>query len=751
MAVAVAVGLCAVVIVPVCAVRLCACGQRAECHGFAELAAALVVAPLRQRQAAVAAGARHFGVFDQPGEAAAAVIYQRRQQIHHIHAARGAGQALAGLRGEVPLAVALPGGNGNDIVADAAARKGRQLHRTGAGGDPQHIAELDAQALGGGQADFGPALPGYGGDGIGNLLQQRQRRARAIAQQRVGEGEQGEIAAAREVGLNGGDVGAVEAQRCGARAFVNSAALQGGAPVCAGPLLLQPGEEIAAGQLRLGLLAQGAANAEQRIAQVPRVVQRAQRGLHQPAQAGARADIAPGFQGRGGGQHQIGQGGGLIGGAGEAHQHSHPRKGGFEAQRLGQGVSGVGIVHQQQVHAPLLHGLHQLQQRLEAGPAAGAALGDGDLHARADGADDLVQQQHGGVGVYGAAAGDGCAGGQRHRRPGLGQGAAEPGDVCRRNAAGLGRRRHPRRGQRAVQQAEAQSAARAALNGDPGQGQGQHALAAGADGQPLVAAGGGEREPRAGIDQPRAAPRLGRNVAGRRPLPLVLHRRGAGVEHLRAEIQHQVGRFDVEEGLAADAEDALAGGQQHLAAERLVDGAPAQAGGLCEAVQQAAGRIAGIAPQQMGAGGVAAQRLGHLRQRLVPADGAQRAAGGIPLHGAVEAVRREAALNGGLGPGAEPPLVDRMLRVALQLDGAALPRLHMQAAAHGALGAGGGVDDGVARRDLLGLHHIGNQLLHMVGAAGGGSGASAGAGQLEEIAAVEFGHLGFRLSVSNGR
>ena len=55
--------------------------------------------------------------------------------------------------------------------------------------------------------------------------------------------------------------------------------------------------------------------------------------------------------------------------------------------------------------------------------------------------------------------------------------------------------------------------------------------------------------------------------------------------------------------------------------------------------------------------------------------------------------------------------IDGMLGISLQLDRSSLACPHVQAATRVALLAGRRVHDGQPRRDHLGLHHVGDQLL----------------------------------------
>ncbi len=107
-------------------------------------------------------------------------------------------------------------------------------------------------------------------------------------------------------------------------------------------------------------------------------------------------------------------------------------------------------------------------------------------------------------------------------------------------------------------------------------------------------------------------------------------------------------------------------------------------------------------------------RLGReLGDGVVPRN-VRHAAVGQALLGAAHTVRVVERLQPRLAPRAELAGVDRMRRIALELDGPRLARLDVQSAAGGALGAGAGVVGGDAGHLVLGLHQVRNQLLHPV-------------------------------------
>jgi hypothetical protein len=76
---------------------------------------------------------------------------------------------------------------------------------------------------------------------------------------------------------------------------------------------------------------------------------------------------------------------------------------------------------------------------------------------------------------------------------------------------------------------------------------------------------------------------------------------------------------------------------------------------------------------------------------------------------------------------AELAAIDGMFRIAFQLDGAAFPGLHVEAAPGRALGTRAGVRRGEAGHLVFRLHQVGDQLLDSIGGTPGQHrGATAG-------------------------
>jgi hypothetical protein len=279
---------------------------------------------------------------------------------------------------------------------------------------------------------------------------------------------------------------------------------------------------------------------------------------------------------------------------------------------------------------------------------------------------------------------------------------------------------------------------RSVLERDPGQRQRQDALGPGAGGQPLVCRRAREREPGPHVDEPGLAGLLGLG-----PLAGVLRRRGAALEELAAEVDHEIGVREIEHRLARHPEGDAGSLTHRLEAERLVEH-PLHAGGVAEGVDPTVGGRAAVGAQQHHL--LAARpRLADPRReqcdgavRPVPGEGRSRPA--LATQGARVAIGMVGASDSGLPAGAQTSAVDGMVGVALELDGTALAGLDVKAAARRALATRRSVVDRDPGRDLLGLDHVGDQLLHGLGAARGGSGTSPRSHELQEIPTVELRH-----------
>jgi len=102
-------------------------------------------------------------------------------------------------------------------------------------------------------------------------------------------------------------------------------------------------------------------------------------------------------------------------------------------------------------------------------------------------------------------------------------------------------------------------------------------------------------------------------------------------------------------------------------------------------------------------------------------------------------------LERSLSARAQPALAHRVLRIPLDLDGAAFTRLDQQAATDRALAAGAGVPVGHPRHDVVGGDQVGDQAVGPGRRAAGGGTGDTDADQPQEIATVEddgIGHAG---------
>ena len=99
---------------------------------------------------------------------------------------------------------------------------------------------------------------------------------------------------------------------------------------------------------------------------------------------------------------------------------------------------------------------------------------------------------------------------------------------------------------------------------------------------------------------------------------------------------------------------------------------------------------------------------------VVPGDLAEPAVD-APQHWGLDPAGIVQPLQRCLPAGAELALIDGMLGIALELDGAAFARPHVQAASGRALGAGAGVPGGDAGDLILRLHQVRHQLLDPAG------------------------------------
>ena len=326
-----------------------------------------------------------------------------------------------------------------------------------------------------------------------------------------------------------------------------------------------------------------------------------------------------------------------------------------------------------------------------------------------------------------------------HGVPGAGQRPPEADD-------GLGGNLGPFRcgldvgvGQHTVQELSVFLRPGAALDRDAGQRQGQDALASGLRSQPLVGVRSGLGEPWTHVHETRTAVRVGGDVACNGELPLVFRRRETGVEDLVSKVHHQVRVGEVEPRLGVHSQDVPGRLAQCLGGEGLVDRAAGGSDGTDEVIDQRSRGVTGVTAQHVDLVRRLCDFQGEQLDSRFPADRPE-GTGPVLEHGAPEAIRVVGAADRGLPPRAKRPPVDRVLRVSLELDGPPLEGLDMETTGRGTFPAGRGVVERKTRRDRLGLDHVGDQPLDMVGAAGRRSGSGAGSDELQKIATVDLRH-----------
>ena len=523
------------------------------------------------------------------------------------------------------------------------------------------------------------------------------------------------------------------------------------------PLGLEEVQEVALRrQRRGGFAAERTGAVEQHIAQVARVVQRPHRRLLQAAHAAPRLAVAPGLERGVHRQHEVGQAGGLVRAGGGAHDKRHALHGCREARTARHGVNGIDVVQQQQVDVAGLHRRGQLQhlpqrsRAVPAGRAGGArvavrAVFRVERHGDVRIAGDVVQQVNYGQRRRRAGAAGGHAAAHRQRPPPAGRRVGETAGQCPNRL----RRRAGPRGNRlrrviAHQLEDAVRGARIRLrqqraplrHDDVHHGGGNQPFRPRLDRQPLVRLRPAERQPRLELDEPRS-PVSAPPAAFRESAP-VLDRRQPGFQEIRAERDDQVRAREIVVRNRPAAERRQSGGPQRLMRERLVADPP-RADGLGPALYQPVERAA---EQRRDDGDPARPRfpqlLGEHLPGVQPVDWLQHALSGRgirlpPAERTAEAVGVVQALQRRLAADAQAAAVQRMLRVAFDLDRATLARAHQHPAAGGAFAAHRRVPGGHARYDVFRWNHVGYELLRRNrGARRGRRGRRRAAEHLEE-------------------
>ena len=279
-----------------------------------------------------------------------------------------------------------------------------------------------------------------------------------------------------------------------------------------------------------------------------------------------------------------------------------------------------------------------------------------------------------------------------------------------------------------------------------GKGQSEQTLASGGRGNPVIRVRRGQVLARADRNQSRPAIGMGGYVAALRELRGVLRRRNSGVEKIRSEVDDQVRIGDIEDGCGRNAEDRFTCLDERVLSKGLVGQTTGDARGRNELIHQSVERAADRATEDPGLLGHATQLCGQLVLGVVPAYGLQGAIAAARGR-TFDAIRMIGAADSSLTARTKATLVDRMLRVALELDRAALSCLHVQTARRRTFLTGRGVDDRNPRSNLLGLDDVRNQLVRSITATRGHCGTGGEADDFQEVTTIELGHAISLISV----
>ncbi len=406
-----------------------------------------------------------------------------------------------------------------------------------------------------------------------------------------------------------------------------------------------------------------------------------------------------------------------------------------EARRRRHRVRGVRPVHDRDADEAARHVGHRALEILErAGGRRSRLVEDGPP----DVAGHLVQDRHGEVRRRRVPVVRAHAGPEREAGAGRAEAVGELLDRLHAHARGV--RRH----RRAVGLQEIRvGAGRVGARDRRGDAQRDRAFRARPDRNPLVGVEAGEREARPEVDEAALLARLVVHRAHLREAAVVRDRRGPRLDEVVAEGEQELGRPDVVPRHAVESVGDARRLTEGSVRDRVVmDPAAAHAGD--ELVDQSAQRRPGVASDEedpapvhrvLGVAGPldpgGEQPLG-LVPRALPEVVA------LPDHRARVAVRVVEVLQGGVAPRAQPALRHRMVRIALELDRAALAGLDPQPA----LGRAAATDARVPRRDaggdLLVPVHVGEEVLDLLcGAAGQGGPGARDADDLEEIPTLD--------------
>ena len=450
--------------------------------------------------------------------------------------------------------------------------------------------------------------------------------------------------------------------------------------------------------------------AEKRVAGRQRVEYRLHHRLHQAIHPGPGPQVVPSLQCVVLRQQEIAQGGGLI----QVHRGrdlvAHLAQPVGKSARPGEGVCRIGVVHQEHRH---LTGIHRSQQ----GSQCAVSVRDIEVRAEvdrfADVTRDEVQDVYCGADLGGSGMLAPDAARHREARASRGKFTGHPLDGGGRKAGLLGRHLWS-------EVTESSQQPRAPTPGGQqhiGHRQRQRGLGAGANGVPLVGVETGE------IHSGGDVHKLG-DVASGEPVrlgepALVLHGPGPGLQEIGSEREDVLRLGEVVGGKLVHPEHLPVGRPERLRGERLVADQTPPEGAHPFSQQIGESPPPGTGDHRHSTAGWA-QFGGEPGDGVVPGD-LLPAAARAPGHGPLQAARIVEALERRLSAGAELALVDRMLRVALELDRAAFAGAHMHAASGRALGTAARVPGCHAGDLILRLDQVGNQLLDPArGAAGEG-------------------------------
>ena len=541
-------------------------------------------------------------------------------------------------------------------------------------------------------------LPADLRDGIGNFLQPRLVRPRAILEQRRRIDDEIHVARraldvrARARGRDGATLRPLARQGAGAHSL-DQRRRKGrrAAGIATDEILAVVRRRVRARELGIPL-----GNREQNVRRGLRIVHRIHPGLLQRDHAGEGLRVAPRLDRVVVGQHQIAELRRLVRIARERdlERHLRDRVGDLGALRARE--HGVRAAHEEERHLPRAHFLDRIgelgvgRDPLEARDRLRAE------HRAPDVAELLVERVHREAELHAAT-------GEQKARP-----------RCERRRQRLQRCGRHIRGLRSLGDgARASKRVR------------DRELGAGLARDPLVRVHPRERAPRTDVDHARRVGALRARIGERQLLRNV---RAPRLEEIGAEGDDELRRGEVERRprhavALLVRSDHAAVRERRVAQVRgdAVAGEPSvqesrEAPGLVLIDEERVPRLPRALHRR--------ELLRQERDRLRPRDRRERAV--LAEHRLPIAVRIVEPLHRRLSARAERPAIQRMIGIPLHLESASVAHFEEHAASRRALTAGGGVEVGDARHRLVGLHEIRNELLAGVRAAAHGRGRGAG-------------------------